>query len=113
MHFTYTISIDDDYTPWGEPEIIEEETQKINDMEWAPYVVTVHAAGPIDASEALHGCVVSLTDTGTYHDVAAIEDLHLQEVAEEVARQIESVYLGELISKRDEIDAMIKKLSVA
>lgn len=110
MQFTYTVSIDDDHTPWGSPEIIAEETQKINDMEWAPYVVTVRAAGPVEASEAVHGCVVPLADTGTYHDVDAIQDDHLREIAEDLAQRIESGYLDLLTVKRDEINAMIQQM---
>lgn len=110
MQFTYTIAYDDDYIPWGEPEIIAEETEKINNKEWAAYSVTVRAAGPIDAEEALYGCVVPLTDTGAYHDVAAIQDAHLREVAEGLAAHIQSGYRDALIAKRDEIAAMISRL---
>lgn len=110
MQFTYTIEIDDDFTPWGEPEIIAEETEKINNHEWAPYIVTVRIAGPVVSHEAIHGCVVPLTSTGTYHDVAAIEDPHLRETAQELADTIEAGYLDKLTAKRDEINAMIQQM---
>lgn len=110
MQFTYTVQYDNDHTPGGEPEIVAEETRKIAAHEWAAYVVIVRAAGPIDAEEAVHGCVVPLVDTGTYHDVAAIQDDHLREIAEDLAARIESGYLKQLIAKRDEINAMITRL---
>jgi hypothetical protein len=113
MQFTYTVQYDDDYQPWGDPEVIAGETAKINAGEWAAYVVTVRAAGPVDAEESLHGCVVALTDTGLYHDVAAIQDAHLREVAAEMARRIASGYLSLLTVKRDEINAMIERVTAA
>lgn len=107
MQFIYTIEYDDDHTPWGEPEIVAEETEKINNHEWAAYVVTVRAAGPIEAEESIGGCVVPLTDTGVYHDLDAITDAHLKGNAKQLADSIEADYLDALIAKRAEIDAMI------
>lgn len=46
LQFVCTVSEDDDHTPWGEPEVIAEETRKIERGVWAPYVVTVRVAGP-------------------------------------------------------------------
>lgn len=113
MQFTYRIEIDDDYTSWGDPEVVAEETRKIADHEWAPYVVTVRAAGPIDASQELTGCVVPFTDTGNYHDVDAIQDPHLRSTAAELATKIEAGYLDKLTAKRDEINAMIQQMGGA
>jgi hypothetical protein len=110
MQFTYTIAIDDDYTPWGEPEIVAETTEKINKHEWAPYVVTVRAVGPIESEAELTGCVVPLADTGTFNDLAAITDLHLWEVAKQLADGIKRDCLEELYEKRNEITAMIRDM---
>lgn len=111
MQFTYTITEDDDFTPWGDPEIITEQKQKIAAGEWAAYVVTAHADGPVKATAELTGCVVPATYTGRFIDRAQIKDDHLRGVAEELAGQIEATYLDRLITKRDKIDAMIRQMS--
>lgn len=110
MQFTYTITIDDDYTPWGDNGIAEKETQKINDHVWAPYGVIVRAAGPVESEESVWGCVVPLADTGTFHELGAIENDYLRETAKDLADRIEETYLSELIAKRDEINAMIARM---
>lgn len=110
MQFTYTIEIDDDYTPWGEPEIIAAVTADIASGLSAPYVVTVRAVGPIDAAQECTGCVVETTDTGTFESLAAIKDDHLRETARDLAAIIEGEYVDLLFAKRDEINAMIQQM---
>jgi hypothetical protein len=107
MQFTYTITLDNDYEPWGDNGIAEEETEKIANHVWAPYGVIVRVAGPVEAEESLWGCVVPLTDTGTYHELDEIKDDHLREMAKDLADAIESTYLDKLRDKRAECDAMI------
>lgn len=111
MQFTYTIDYDDDHIPWGTPQMIAEETAKINNHEWAAYTVTARAAGPVESEESLYGCVVPLTDVGAYHELGAIADTHLRSVAEDMAKRIEASYRDLLIAKRAEIDATIRQLS--
>ncbi|MFJ4739130.1 hypothetical protein [Streptomyces sp. NPDC088775] len=105
-----TVEYDDDHTPWGEPEIIEEETRQINALNWAAYSVIVRAVGPVEREESLHGCVVGLTEIGTYEDATAIPDAHLREVAEDLAARIRDSYLSDLVQARDEINALISRL---
>jgi hypothetical protein len=110
LQFTYTITYDEDHTPWGEPEIVAEETEKIANHEWGAYGVIVRVAGPVEDEESLWGCVVSLTDTGTYHELDAIKDEYLRDVAKNLAAEIESTYLDKLYDKRSEIEAMILQM---
>lgn len=113
MQFTYTISMDDDYEPWGDPAVITETTDKIVNGVWAAYIVTVRAAGPVESEESTHGCVVPLTDTGAYRDPDAIPDAHLRDTARDMAKRIASEYLDLLTAKRAEIDAMIQQMGGA
>jgi len=110
MQFTYTISEDDDFTPWGDPHIIEEETRDIAAGRSQAYVVTVRVAGPVEMEGELTGCVVPVTDTGTYHDLDAIQDDHLRDCAKQLADNIADSYLDVLTAKRDEINAMIQQM---
>lgn len=85
------IVFDEDFTPWGEPEIIAEETEKIGAGEWTAYGVIAfedcdqahgircpHAT----ALDSLWGCVVDTgTYEGTYDSPAEIQDAHLRGVA--------------------------------
>lgn len=109
MQFTYTITIDDDYTPDGDYDLAEEQRQ-INNHEIAPYGVIVRAVGPVDSEESLWGCVVPLADTGTFDYLDKIDDAHLREVARGLADVIKDRYLDELTAKRDEINAMIQQM---
>lgn len=108
MQFTYQVSIDDDHTPWGSPEKIAEETQKINDGVWEAYVVTVRATGPVESEASVTGVVVPRTDTGYYRDLSAISDAHLRRTAQGLAEEVASTYRSKLTEKRDEIDAMLR-----
>lgn len=109
MQFTYTITIDDDYTPDGDYDLAEEQRQ-INNHEIAPYGVIVRATGPVESEESVWGCVVPLADTGTFHELDQITDDHLRETAKDLASVIEDRYLAELVAKRDEINALISQM---
>lgn len=110
MQFLYTIHEDEDFTPWGDPEIVAEATSKIVKGEWTPYVVTVYANGPVPSSAELTGCVVPTTITGQFIESVQIQDAHLREVAEDLARQIEDGYLDKLTAARDAINAVIAQM---
>ncbi|PNE43389.1 hypothetical protein [Streptomyces noursei] len=112
MQLRIKIVLDDCFEPFGDPEVIAEETQRINAEIWAPYGVIVEAVGPVEREESVWGCVVPVTDSGAYRDLAAIQDDHLRDVATDLMKQIEESYLDDLKSKRDEIDALIKQMEV-
>ncbi|MFD9815187.1 hypothetical protein [Streptomyces sp. NPDC059080] len=105
-----TVQYDDNYQPWGEPEILAEETEKINNHDWAAYEVIARSLGPVEIEHSLCGCVVALTDTGTYKDAAEIPDAHLREVAQDLVGAIQDEYLEKLRATRAEIDLLIQRI---
>lgn len=109
MDFTFTVQYDPDYTPWGEPEIVAEETEKINNHEWVPVILTTSVVGPVESTASI-GSVVELCEQGTYDSVDKIPDAHLRELAREHVQEIESDYLLLLARKRDEINALIQQM---
>ncbi|NIY68097.1 hypothetical protein SMALB_6179 [Streptomyces malaysiensis] len=105
-----TVEYDDDYEPWGEPEIVAWEFEQINSHNYAAYTVTVRADGPVQAEESRDAGLVKLTDVGTYKDAAEIPDEHLREIATDLVGQVRDGYLADLKRTRDEINQFILQL---
>lgn len=111
MQFTYTVEEDTDYQPFGEPEIIAEETLKIANGEWMAVFVTAHVVGPLKMSSGGIGTVVESGPTGRFDSLDKITDAHLRELAEEQQAEIDQdAYLLALTAKRDELNAFIQQM---
>ncbi|MET9360442.1 hypothetical protein ABZX93_05990 [Streptomyces sp. NPDC006632] len=108
-----TVEYDDDYQPWGEPEIVAWEYEQINAHNYAAYIVTVRAVGPVQSEDSRGAGLVALTEVGTYEDAAAIPDAHLREVAQDLVDSIRNNYLSELRETRDQISVLISQLENA
>lgn len=111
MQFTYTIGEYVDYIPFGEPEIIAEETLKIAKGEWMAVIVTAHVVGPLEMSSPGIGTVVESGPRGWFDSLDGIKDAHLRELAEDQQADIDQdVYLRALTAKRDELNAFIEQM---
>lgn len=91
---------DYDHEPFGEQELIDEETERLASGEWAAYGVIV-IVRPADSTDdrwtrtavSVWGCVVDADDNnvGTWFDLARIPDAYLRYVArDEIAEYLAS-----------------------